>query len=88
MLIDKRALDRIRLALDDAQKGAGGAIRPPTTLLPILQCIQFEAELRGELALRQTEPLADRRNINLGGNMRDKAVARASGIGKRLACTA
>ena len=63
------AAHRVRLAFDDLQEGARGALRAAPALLPILHGIYPETEARRELPLRHAELPADRPDVDLLGDM-------------------
>src|SRR6266542_2615096 len=80
------ALDGFRFPFNHAKECACCALGPAAPLLPILDRIQFEAEARCELGLRQSEVVADRRDIDLLRNVGNKAVSRTPRVVKRLPC--
>src|SRR5690242_7951893 len=59
----KGAANCHRLAIDDLQQRARGAMRHPAFLLPIAQCREIEREGLRELLLRQAEFGTDRLDI-------------------------
>ena len=57
-------------------------------VLPILNAAMFEAELPGELALREPKVLADRFHVDVVGHVGDKvSPVFTTCILHRLACT-
>ncbi len=65
----ERTLHRVRLAVDDEEIGAHGAVRMRAALLPIADARRREAVALGEFVLRQLEPPPQPRHVDLGRHM-------------------
>ena len=59
--------DGIGMSSGYTQQHAGGTVGLPPALLPVLQCLDADAEQSGKLRLRQRIPLPDGRDVDVVG---------------------